>query len=82
MSYPLVPHAKTAGPPAPALLDRREGAGKIALRLKPRNPLKSLDSDERIQENPRQSNPWAGGPSQRNGHEPRESKRDTRALKR
>jgi hypothetical protein len=30
--------------------------------------LKSLDSDERIQGNPRQSNAHQGGPSQRNGH--------------
>src|SRR5271156_6606244 len=38
-------------------------------RFKPRNPLKSLDSDERIQGNPRQSNTHERGPSQRNGHE-------------
>jgi hypothetical protein len=30
-------------------------------RLKPRNPLKSLDSDERIHGNPRQSNPHERG---------------------
>jgi hypothetical protein len=41
----------------------------------PRNPLISLDSDERIQGNTRQSNPHELGSSQRNGHKPRKAKR-------
>ncbi len=41
----------------------------------PRNPLISLDSDERIQGNPRKSNPQKQGFSQRNGDSPRKSKR-------
>ena len=36
----------------------------------PRNPLISPDSDERIQGNPRKSNPQKPGFSQRNGEEP------------
>jgi hypothetical protein len=42
----------------------------------PRNPLKSLDSDERIQGNPSFSNPQNRGYLQRNGQEPRKPKRD------
>jgi hypothetical protein len=38
-----------------------EGARKIISRFIPRNPLKSLDSDERIQENPRKSKPINSG---------------------
>src|ERR1700722_20774358 len=44
-------------------------------RFEPRNPLKTLDSDERIQGNPRQSNPHQQGSSQRNGQGPRKPKR-------
>ena len=44
----------------------------------PRNPLISLDSDERIQGNPRKSNPHKRRSSQRNGQEPRKSKRSDR----
>jgi len=40
----------------PAGLPPGEGREKKSSRQKPRNPLKSLDSDERIQENPRKSN--------------------------
>jgi hypothetical protein len=39
-----------------------------------RNPLISLDSDERIQANPRQSNPHERGPSQRKAMDPRKPK--------
>jgi hypothetical protein len=46
-------------------------------RFKPRNPLKSLDSDERIQGNPRQSNAHERVFWQRNGHKPRKSKPNT-----
>jgi hypothetical protein len=52
-----------------------EGARKNFPRVKPRNPLKSLDSDERIQGNPRQSKAHERRPSQRNGQEPRKPKR-------
>src|SRR6202041_3634988 len=45
----------------------------------PRNPLISPDSDERIQGNPRKSNPQNRGFSQRNGEGPRKSKRIGRA---
>jgi len=41
----------------------------------PGNPLISLDSDERIQGNPRKSNPHDRRFSQRNGREPRKPKR-------
>jgi hypothetical protein len=40
------------------------------------NPLKRLDSDERIQGNPRESNPHNRGLSPRNGPLPRKPKRD------
>jgi hypothetical protein len=43
-------------------------------RIYPRNPLKSLDSHERIQGNPRESNTSRGGLSQRNGLKPRKPK--------
>jgi hypothetical protein len=45
-----------------------ESGEKKVSSFKLRNPLKSLDSDERIQGNPRKSNPSRTGPSQRNGH--------------
>ena len=41
-------------------------AREIFFALEPRNPLKSLDSDERIQGNPRESNTLKSGFSQRN----------------
>src|SRR5271167_1489998 len=44
-----------------------KGLRKKFPRFKPRNPLKSLDSDERIQGNPRQSNTHQRGFSQRKG---------------
>jgi hypothetical protein len=43
--------------------------------FKPRNPLINLDSDKRIQVNPRQSNTHERGFSQRNGQGPRKPKR-------
>src|SRR3984957_5737255 len=57
---------------------QRQGksATKNYSRFKPRNPLKSLDSDERIQGNPRQSNPHEQGSSQRNGQGPRKTQTD------
>ena len=48
--------------PIPAPLNARgKSARKNFPRLNPRNPLKSLDSHERIQGNPRQSNPPGAG---------------------
>ena len=46
----------------------------------PRNPLISLDSDERIQGNPRKSNTRKGGFSQPNRQGPRKSKRRAAAA--
>jgi hypothetical protein len=46
----------------------------------PRNPLKSLDSDERIQGNPRKSNPPGMGFSRRNRDRPRKPKRSDRTT--
>jgi hypothetical protein len=43
-------------------------------RFRPRNPLKNLDSDERIQGNPREFNPHERRSSQRNGRAPRKPK--------
>jgi hypothetical protein len=54
-----------------------KSARKNFPRFKPHNPLKSLDSDERIQGNPRQFNPHERWPSERNSHEPRKPKRST-----
>ena len=46
----------------------------------PRNSLISLDSDERIQGNPRKSNPQKRGFSRQKGREPRKSKRTCRTT--
>src|SRR3984957_1786812 len=65
-----------ASPDNPVLGSPDGKAGeKNFSRFSPRNPLKNLDSDERIQGNPRKSNPHDRGFSQRNGAGPRESKR-------
>ena len=53
--------ASTARSPPGASQRQGEGARKNFPRFKPRNPLKSLDSHERIQGNPRQSNPHGAG---------------------
>jgi hypothetical protein len=53
--------------PVPALRTPGKRAEKKYSRFKLRNPLKNLDSDERIQGNPRKSNAHERGPSQRNG---------------
>ena len=50
---------------------------KNSSRFYPRNPLKSINSDEKIQGNPRKSNPHNRGSSQRNGDEPRNPNRST-----
>ena len=64
MNNPALPQAKNRGRPAtvPAPLNAREKAEKNCSRLKPRNLLKSLDSNERIQRNPTKSNPHDRGP--------------------
>jgi hypothetical protein len=56
-----------------------KSAAKSFCSIYPRNPLISLDSDERIQGNPRKSNPQDRGFSQRNGRSPRQSKQIVRA---
>jgi hypothetical protein len=66
----------TVGAPSGASNARR-GFKKNYPRAKPRNPLISLDSDERIQGNPRKSNSRQLGFSQRNGRDPRKPKRTT-----
>jgi hypothetical protein len=53
----------------------REKREEKLSRFKLRNPLKSLDSDERIQGNPRESNPHERESSQQNGQGPRKPKR-------
>src|ERR1700722_11062519 len=67
--------ASTEGSPYRRLSTPGKRAEKKFPRFKPRNPLKSLDSDERIQGNPRESNPHERGSSQRNGQGPRKPKR-------
>src|SRR5579863_7092854 len=52
-----------------------ESARKISSRKNPHNPLKSLDSDERIQRNPRQSKAHQRGSSRQNGEVPRKPKK-------
>ena len=51
----------------PALLTRGKGREKNSCWKNPRNPLKSLDSNERIQGNPRKSNTSQPGFLKRNG---------------
>ena len=65
----------TLRPPLPAPLTSGKSDTKNFRRFIPRNPLISLDSDERIQGNPRKSNPHNRGFSERNGPAPRKSKR-------
>jgi hypothetical protein len=52
----------------------KTGLKKKLPRKIPRNPLISLDSDERIQGNPRNSNPHKQGFPRRNGRGPRKPK--------
>src|ERR1700722_2019875 len=81
MNNPAPPQAKI--PRAPryrsGAANGTESAEKNCSRFKPRNPLKSLDSDERIQGNPRKSNPHERGSSQQNGQGPRKPKRIDRS---
>jgi hypothetical protein len=64
-------------PPAghrPGPSHRAKGAKKKRSRFFPHNPLKTFDSDERIQGNPRKSNPDNQGFSQQKGPAPRKPK--------
>ena len=69
-----LPHRPDHERSAPGAVPAKEEREKNLLRLVPRNPLKSLDPDERIQGNPRKSNPHKRGPSQRNAMAPRKPK--------
>jgi hypothetical protein len=68
-----LPHRPEPELPSGAVPTKGEPREK-SLRPMPRNPLISLDSDERIQANPRQSNPHERGPSQRKAVDPRKPK--------
>src|ERR1700728_2010284 len=56
MNNPALPHGLDRRRPFRAPIATEKGASKIHLAKIPRNPLISLDSDERIQGNPRKSN--------------------------
>jgi hypothetical protein len=63
---------------SPALPPMAKGREKFLSAKILRNPLISLDSDDRIQGNPRKSNtPWRAF-SQQKGHAPRKSKQTGR----
>ena len=66
MNNPALPQAKTAGSRSGVSAPTDKEREKF-FPPKARKPLKSLDSDERIQGNPRQSNTYQQGSSQRNG---------------
>jgi hypothetical protein len=53
----MLPHDLNRRLPVAGALDQRKKPQKNSSRKNPRNPLKSLASDERIQGNPRKSNP-------------------------
>src|ERR1700722_13436283 len=65
-----------------AWLRPRKSAKKKFLRFCPHNSLKRLDSDERIQGNPRKSNSHYRGISRRNSHAPGKSKPTARTQRR
>lgn len=78
MTSPVLLHGPDR---APALRSHHgEGARKIFFGFMPRNPLKSLDSGERIRRNPRKfkSHERDRGPSRRNGDGPRKLKNGSR----
>jgi hypothetical protein len=56
MSNPAFQHAKTLGTDPAALAPGKGRKKKFSSKI-PRNPLISLDSNERIQGNPNKSNP-------------------------
>jgi hypothetical protein len=64
----------------PAPLAAEEAPRKPFARSMPGNPLISLDSDERIQGNPRKSNSHESGSLRRNGQGPRKPKWIDRAA--
>jgi hypothetical protein len=74
MNNPARPTAKIATPRFRAAKATDKGLEKKCLSFFPRNPLKSPDSDERIQGNPRKSNTQSQGFSRRNREAPRKSK--------
>jgi hypothetical protein len=73
MNNPALPTGHDHRSPVPASR-AKIGLTKNFPRKIPRNPLISLDSDERIQGNPRKSNPHKQGFSRRNGEAPRKPK--------
>src|SRR5271156_5887979 len=75
MNIPALPHGLDRTLPSRRLSTPGKTREKNYPRFKSRNPLISLDSDERIQGNPRESNPHEQGSSQRNGLGPRKPKR-------
>ena len=75
MNNPALPHGLDRGLPFRRLSTLRKRAEKKGPGFKLRNLLKSLDWDERIQGNPRESKAQNRVLSQRNGREPRKSKR-------
>ena len=74
MSNRSLPPGLDRGLPVPALERKGTGAQKKLLPENPCNPLISLDSDERIQGNPRKSNSGERRLSQPNSEAPRKSK--------
>jgi hypothetical protein len=72
MSNPALPNGRDHR--SPFRLRAKTGLKKKLPRKIPRNPLISLDSDERIQGNPRNSNPPKQGFPRRNGADPRKPK--------
>jgi hypothetical protein len=67
--------ASTAGSPPADAAATAKGREKFPSAKIQRNPLKRLDSDERIQGNPSFSNPQKLGFLRTKGHEPRKPKR-------
>jgi hypothetical protein len=75
MNKLALPHSLDHMHPYRPLRTPGKGLRKKFPRFKPRNPLKSIDSNERIQGNPRKSNLRDQGSSNRNGQGPRKPKR-------
>jgi hypothetical protein len=86
ISSPYEQSCASACPKPWALFRHGSGHGKAPrkkfLRFCPHNSLKRLDSDERIQGNPRKSNRHDRGISRRNSHAPRKSKPIARTQRR
>jgi hypothetical protein len=77
MSHTAFLYRKNAGACPGAAAPAAKGREKFSSGKKSRNPLKSLDSDERIQGNPRKSNRHNRGVSRQNSRDPRNPKRST-----